>query len=69
MFDNISKLQFVQSPGGESIANAMISSEGEMMTYRKGVLAEGKVHTQLQLLPCHQSQPSTVEPSIRDPLR
>ena len=44
MFDNISKLQFVQGPGGESIANAMISSEGEMMEYKKGVLAEGKVH-------------------------
>jgi dynein heavy chain len=43
MFDNISKLQFVQGPGGESIANAMISSEGEMMEYRKGVPAEGKV--------------------------
>ena len=45
MFDNISKLQFVQGPGGESIANAMISSEGEMMEYRKGILAEGKVHS------------------------
>lgn len=50
MFDNISKLRFVQGPAGEPIANAMISSEGEIMEYRQGVLAEGKVrlhiHTQ-----------------------
>lgn len=45
MFDNIAKLRFVQGPAGEPIANAMISSEGEMMEYRQGVLAEGKVHT------------------------
>lgn len=44
MFDNISKLRFVQGPAGEPIANAMISSEGEIMEYRQGVLAEGKVH-------------------------
>ena len=45
MFDNIAKLRFVQGPAGEPIANAMISSEGEMMEYRQGVLAEGKVRT------------------------
>ena len=43
MFDNIAKLRFVQGPAGEPIANAMISSEGEMMEYRQGILAEGKV--------------------------
>ena len=50
MFDNISKLRFVQGPAGEPIANAMISSEGEIMEYRQGVLAEGKVclHTHKQ---------------------
>lgn len=44
MFDNISKLRFVQGPAGEPIANAMISSEGEIMEYRQGVPAEGKVY-------------------------
>ena len=44
MFDNISKLQFIQGPAGEPIANAMISSEGEIMEYRQGVQAEGKVY-------------------------
>ena len=43
MFDNIAKLRFDQGPSGEPLANAMISSEGEMMEYRKGVTAEGKV--------------------------
>ena len=43
MFDNISKLRFVQGPSQEPVANAMISSEGEMMEYRCGVVAEGKV--------------------------
>ena len=43
MFDNISKLRFAQGPNQEPLANAMISSEGEMMEYRQGVAAEGKV--------------------------
>ena len=43
MFDNISKLRFGQGPAQEPIADAMISSEGEMMEYRKGVVTEGKV--------------------------
>lgn len=43
MFDNIAKLRFVQGPNQEPLANAMISSEGEMMEYRQGVVAEGKV--------------------------
>ena len=45
MFDNISKLRFVQGPAGEPIANAMISSEGEIMEYRQGILTQGKVCT------------------------
>ena len=43
MFDNISKLRFIQGPSQEPVANAMVSSEGEMMEYRQGVVAEGKV--------------------------
>ncbi len=43
MFDNISKLRFEQGSSGEPLANAMISGEGEMMEYRQGVVAEGKV--------------------------
>ena len=43
MFDNIAKLRFGQGPSQEPIADAMMSSEGEMMEYRKGVAAEGKV--------------------------
>jgi len=43
MFDNIAKLRFEQGPNQEPLANAMISSEGEMMEYRQGVVAEGKV--------------------------
>lgn len=43
MFDNIAKLRFDQGSSGEPLANAMISGEGEMMEYRQGVVAEGKV--------------------------
>ena len=43
MFDNIAKLRFGQGPNQEPLANAMISSEGEMMEYKQGVVAEGKV--------------------------
>ena len=43
MFDNIAKLRFAQGPNQEPLANAMISSEGEMMEYRQGIVAEGKV--------------------------
>ncbi len=43
MFDNIAKLRFEQGHSGEPVANAMISGEGEMMEYRQGVIAEGKV--------------------------
>ena len=51
MFDNIAKLRFDQGSSGEPLANAMISGEGEMMEYRQGVVAEGKVEdwmTQVQ---------------------
>ena len=43
MFDKIARLRFVQGPSGEPTADALISAEGEMMEYRQGVLAEGKV--------------------------
>ncbi len=53
MFDNIAKLRFDQGSSGEPLANAMISGEGEMMEYRQGVVAEGKVEdwmTQVQYI-------------------
>ena len=43
MFDKIARLRFVHGPSGEPTADALISAEGEMMEYRQGVLAEGKV--------------------------
>ena len=43
MFDNIASLKFVSGPSGEQLASAMISSEGEDMTYRTNVAAEGRV--------------------------
>ncbi len=55
MFDNISKLRFDQGSSGEPLANAMISGEGEMMEYRQGVVAEGKVEdwmTQVRTFVC-----------------
>jgi hypothetical protein len=50
MFDNISKLRFEQGPNQEPLANAMISSEGEMMEYRQGIVAEGKVEDWMTLV-------------------
>lgn len=50
MFDNISKLRFEQGPNQEPIANAMISSEGEMIEYRQGIVAEGKVEDWMTLV-------------------
>lgn len=50
MFDNIAKLRFEQGPNQEPLANAMISSEGEMMEYRQGVVAEGKVEDWMTLV-------------------
>ena len=50
MFDNIAKLRFEQGPNQEPLANAMISSEGEMMEYRQGIIAEGKVEDWMTLV-------------------
>lgn len=50
MFDNISKLRFEQGPNEEPLANAMISSEGEMMEYRQEIVAEGKVEDWMTLV-------------------
>jgi len=50
MFDNIAKLRFEQGPSKEPVANAMVSSEGEMMEYRQGVVAEGKVEDWMTLV-------------------
>lgn len=50
MFDNISKLRFERGPNQEPIANAMISSEGEMMAYKQGIVAEGKVEDWMTLV-------------------
>ena len=50
MFDNISKLRFERGPNQEPVANAMISSEGEMMEYRHGIVAEGKVEDWMTLV-------------------
>ena len=50
MFDNIAKLRFEQGPNQEPLANAMISSEGEMMEYRQGIAAEGKVEDWMTLV-------------------
>lgn len=50
MFDNIAKLRFEQGPNQEPVANAMISGEGEMMEYRHGIVAEGKVEDWMTLV-------------------
>lgn len=43
MFDNIASLRFQDGTNKETIATAMISGEGEVMEFRKGVPAEGRV--------------------------
>ena len=43
MFDNISSLKFTSGGAGEPLASAMVSSEGEVMDFRTGVVAEGRV--------------------------
>lgn len=50
MFDNIAKLRFEQGPNQEPVANAMVSSEGEMMEFRQGIVAEGKVEDWMTLV-------------------
>lgn len=44
MFDNIASLNFVRGSNGlDVIATAMVSAEGEVMTFREAVVAEGRV--------------------------
>lgn len=43
MFDNIASLRFQEGNNKETVATAMLSSEGEVMEFRKGVPAEGRV--------------------------
>lgn len=50
MFDNITKLRFDHGPNQEPVASAMVSSEGEVMEYRQGVMAEGKVEDWMTLV-------------------
>ena len=50
MFDNIIKLQFEEGTNQEPVANAMISGEGELMEYKKGIIAEGKVEDWMTLV-------------------
>ncbi len=50
MFDNIAKLRFEQGQNQEPVANAMISSEGEIMEYRQDIVAEGKVEDWMTLV-------------------
>ncbi|XP_063051673.1 dynein axonemal heavy chain 10 [Engraulis encrasicolus] len=43
MYDNIASLQFDLGGNGETMAKALVSAEGEMMTLRQPVAAEGRV--------------------------
>lgn len=44
MYDNIASLLFVPGQSsGSLIATAMVSAEGEVMTFRNNVAAEGRV--------------------------
>ncbi|XP_062814743.1 dynein axonemal heavy chain 10 isoform X2 [Anolis carolinensis] len=43
MYDNIASLRFHDEEGGTKIATAMISAEGEVMEFRKSVVADGRV--------------------------
>lgn len=43
MFDNIASLRFQEGNNKETVATAMLSGEGEVMEFRKGVPAEGRV--------------------------
>ncbi|XP_064619187.1 dynein axonemal heavy chain 10-like isoform X2 [Lineus longissimus] len=43
MFDNIASLRFQKGANNETLASAMVSSEGEMMEFRQNVGAEGRV--------------------------
>lgn len=43
MFDNISSLRFQEGSSHETVATAMISSEGETMEFRQAIVTEGRV--------------------------
>ena len=43
MFDNISSLRFQDGSSNETLATAMISSEGEVMDFRQAIGTEGRV--------------------------
>ncbi|XP_060639849.2 dynein axonemal heavy chain 10-like [Anolis sagrei] len=43
MYDNIASLRFHDEEGGTKIATAMISAEGEVMEFRKSIVADGRV--------------------------
>ncbi|KAG2470484.1 DYH10 protein, partial [Polypterus senegalus] len=43
MYDNIASLEFQEGNSGETIVTAMVSAEGEKMTLRQAIPAEGRV--------------------------
>lgn len=43
MYDNIAALQFGKGSNNETVATAMISSEGETMPFHQNVIADGRV--------------------------
>ena len=43
MFDNISSLRFQDGSSNETLATAMLSSEGEVMEFRQAIGTEGRV--------------------------
>lgn len=43
MYDNIASLQFDVGSNGETMAKALVSAEGEVMTLKQAVSAEGRV--------------------------
>ena len=43
MFYNISSLRFQAGSSDETLASAMISSEGEVMNFRQAITTEGRV--------------------------
>ena len=43
MYDNIASIQFDVGSNGETIAKGLVSAEGEVMTLRQAVSAEGRV--------------------------
>ena len=43
MFDNISSLRFQDGSSNETLASAMISSEGEVMEFKQAIATDGRV--------------------------